>query len=175
MSTLWLLGLITALVAKGTVVPIPWLSTANAFTIGSVVAIVFVVALLAFFRNEISRLESFTPARWILLDSAIVGLAWALLWGLALDQLIDYQVPYAFGIAAAIGIVAGQWLPTDTLVLVLVGLLVLQTALWSMLGDTPLQYLCFFLCIPRIGFMVPLSALGMMAVISALPDYKRRD
>lgn len=172
LALIGVVALVVALGSKGVLIPLPWLNSIYMFTIGSVVAIIFSLLLMGYFRNEVSRMEGLTPARWIVLDSAIVIAMWALFWGLALQGMIDAQVPYVFGLLSAIAIVLGRWLRTDTLVLVTLGVLLVQSALWTVWQDTLLKYACFFFATPPLAIMMVLSGLAVVALLPALPAFK---
>lgn len=165
LTTLLILYLTLAL-QGGLELPLPWLHSFQAFTLGSICAFGCAVATLHLFRNELSRLEAANPRRWLPVDLFIIGLLWLIPWFATWINLFEARHAYAISVAVALGFTLGSVMKSDSMILSLVCILLAQTALWGSVENSPWRHLMFVVADTPTSemFLISLVSLGLSAL-----------
>lgn len=165
LAALLLLYLILAL-QGGLELPLPWLNSFQSFTLGSMCAFGCAVATLHLFRNELSRLEAANSRRWLPVDLSIVGSLWIIPWFATWINLFEARHAYAICVTTSLGFALGSVMKSDSMILSLVSILLVQTALWTTVENSPWRHLMFIVADTPVPLMllISLASLGLSAL-----------
>lgn len=158
---------------EGRVIALPWLRGEQRLNAGTLASLAYAAAVTIIYRNELSRLESLNPRRWLTADALCLAILWFLPWALAATGLASFRWAYATTVLVGLCVAAGALLRTDTLGLVLIAQLLAQSALWGALEHSPARHLLFMLDEPRIRSMLLPSALAFAFGCAAIAQFKR--
>lgn len=160
--------------AEGRVIEVPWLTGTNRVNFGTVAAFIYSCAAILMFRNEISRLEFLTPRRWCAIDRLILLVLWVFPWGLALTGIASSRFAYVSTVLIGLCICAGRFFRVDTLALLFVAQLVVQTGLWPVLEYSPLRHALFLLDHVRLLVMLAVSGMFFILACTQIDSFKKK-
>lgn len=172
-SAIITVALIFAVVAEETLIPLPWLTGTSNMNIGVPCALVICAAVLAIFRNELSRLESRQRHTWFRIDAAVLATIWTLLGVVAGLGLTSSRMVYMATILIAISLLCGRVMRTDTLALLLIAQLIAHSTLWRPLENNPLRYLVFLSNTPPPSTIAIVTAAAFAVALASVTGFKR--
>ena len=121
--------------AEGWLLNIPWLNDTAGANIGTLCSFSYAALPVIFFRNQISRLEAQLSRNWLIIDSIVLVTLWIIPWVFSLCGVGSTKFAYVSTVLTGLTLLIGRYVSVDTLALLLVVQLVLQTALWPSLSD----------------------------------------
>lgn len=158
--------------AEGWLLNIPWLNDTAGANIGTLCSFSYAALPVIFFRNQISRLEAQLSRNWLIIDSIVLVTLWIIPWIFSLCGVGSTKFAYVSTVLTGLTLLIGRYVSVDTLALLLVVQLVLQTALWPSLSDTNWRLLLFALEVPSGRIPLILSAFSFFVGIISLRKFK---
>lgn len=159
--------------AEGWALNIPWLNDTARVNIGTLCSFSYAVLPVIFFKNQVSRLEAQVSQNWLFVDGIVLAVLWIIPWIFSLWGIGSVKFAYVSTILTGLTLLLGRYVRVDTLVLLLVVQLVLQTALWTSLTDTNWRFLLFVLEAPSGNFPLLLSVVAFFVGFISLHKFKR--
>ncbi|MBK4137390.1 hypothetical protein [Corynebacterium macginleyi] len=159
--------------AEGWALNIPWLNDTARVNIGTLCSFSYAVLPVIFFKNQVSRLEAQVSQNWLFVDGIVLAVLWIIPWIFSLWGIGSGKFAYVSTILTGLTLLIGRYVRVDTLVLLLVVQLVLQTALWTSLTDTNWRFLLFVLEAPSGNFPLLLSVVAFFVGFISLHKFKR--
>ncbi|WP_141739705.1 MULTISPECIES: hypothetical protein [Corynebacterium] len=164
---------IVLVACEGWLLNIPWLNGAAGVNIGTLCSFSYATLPALLFRNQISRLEAQVSRTWPFIDTLVLVILWSIPWLFSLSGISSLRFAYVSTLLMGISVFAGRFMNVDTLALVLVLQLVLQTALWPSLSSTPWRHVMFALDTPSSYIALLLSGLLFFVSVVSLRKFKR--
>lgn len=163
-------------IAAGTiVVPVPWLrQSSESFIVETLCATVYASVVIIWWRTPLSRYEEDSPLSWRRADLGVLLVLWVGLWAAAAAGA-TLKFPYVASILVGIVLLAGRWLRADSLGLLVVALLLVQTGLWTSINHTVVAPLFFIMERPSLGQAVVVSVVAFVVSVASIGAFKRRE
>ncbi|MBK4141485.1 hypothetical protein [Corynebacterium macginleyi] len=161
------------LIAEGWLLNIPWLNDTAGVNVGTLCSFSYAVLPVIFFRNQISRLEAQVSRNWLVVDGIVLAVLWIIPWIFSLWGIGSVRFAYVSTILTGLTLLIGRYVRVDTLILLLVVQLVLQTALWTSLTDTNWRFFLFVLETPPGLLPLLLSVVAFFVGFISLHKFKR--
>ncbi|MBK4152516.1 hypothetical protein GWO62_04930 [Corynebacterium macginleyi] len=158
---------------EGWALNIPWLNDTTRVNIGTLCSFSYAVLPVIFFKNQVSRLEAQVSQNWLFVDGIVLAVLWIIPWIFSLWGIGSVKFAYVSTILTGLTLLIGRYVRVDTLVLLLVVQLVLQTALWTSLTDTNWRFLLFVLEAPSGNLPLLLSVVAFFVGFISLHKFKR--
>lgn len=170
------LGCFAAVVVIGKVaISLPWIPREGLVNVAVVAEVAYGCLIPLAFRNRASVLEETGERNWKVPDSLLVGV----LWGVPLAAVVltdeGLRFFYACSLLQAAWIVLGRSLRTDTVMVAMVGVFLVQTALWSAVAYSPWRFVLFLLETPPAPVACGLAGLGGVVCLVGVGAYKAAD
>ena len=159
--------------SEGWLLRIPWLSGTAGVNVGTLCSFAYAALPVPLFRNQLSKLEARSPRKWLVVDSTLLVVLWSVPWVFSLTGVGSVRFAYVSTVLMGITFFAGKYLNVDTLALLLIAQLVLQTALWLSASETKWRFVLFALAVPPGHVPLLISGLSLLVSIPSLHKFKQ--
>lgn len=154
-------------------IALPWINQDGLVNVTVLAELAYGCVVPLAFRNQASFLEEVGDRRWRIPDGAVIVVLWGLPLLVPVTSSEGWRFFYACSIILVLWVFLGRFLRTDTIMVVLAGIFLVQTTVWSALQFSPWRVLLFLLETPPAPMSIAVAGACGACCILGVGRFKR--